>query len=61
MSERIDRLFSMPAARADRWRRLSSATKSWASGKGDQAAAQKYFDELAMFEEYHAFPGMVIM
>lgn len=61
MSERIDRLFSMPAARADRWRRLSAAAKAWANGKGDQTDTQKYFDELAVFEEYHAFPGMVLM
>ncbi|MFL0671361.1 MAG: hypothetical protein ACJLS3_08045 [Erythrobacter sp.] len=61
MPERIDRLFSMPAARADRWRRLSSAAKAWAGGQGDQASTQTYFDELSVFEEYHAFPGMVLM
>ena len=31
--QRIDHFFSMPAARADRWRDLVAAARSWASGK----------------------------
>ena len=61
MSDRIDRLFFTPAARADRWRRLSSSAKAWSIGKSNQSQTQQYFDELVGFEEYYAFPGHIIM
>lgn len=59
--ERIDRLFSTPAARSDRWRRFSAAVESWAVGRGDAAEAGRLFDALAPYEEYHAFPGPKVM
>ena len=57
-SARIDRLFSMPAARADRWRHFSTAAENWAAGHGEAMAVQQSLAALAPYEEYHAFPGM---
>jgi hypothetical protein len=54
---RADHFFSMPGARADRWRALHSAAQSWAKGKGSQIAARAAFDELGAYEDYFAYPG----
>jgi arginine decarboxylase len=54
---RIDRLFSMPAARADRWRHFGTAAENWAAGHGEAAAVRQSLAALAPYEAYHAFPG----
>lgn len=60
-TRRVDRLFSMPAARADRWRHFSSAAEGWAAGRVDRAAVQQSLGDLATYEDYHAYPGTVAM
>ena len=55
--DRADHFFSMPGARADRWRTLHSAAQAWAKGRGSQASAQAAFDELGAYEDYFAYPG----
>ena len=55
---RIDKFFSMPAARADFWRDLVAAAQRWASGKGERKAVEAALSELAVMEEFHAYPGV---
>ena len=55
--ERIDTLFSMPGARADRWRALYSATQAWARGRTDRMPVQAAMAEIGAYEEFFAYPG----
>jgi arginine decarboxylase len=59
--EPIDNLFSTPAARADRWRDLTSMAAAWANGQADRAAVETAFERAAVIEEFHAFPGLLMM
>ena len=54
---RIDNFFSLPGARADRWRALHADAREWAHGRGDQTKVQKLFDALGPFETFFAYPG----
>ncbi len=54
---RIDRFFSMPGARADRWRDLVDLARRWEANKGDRQSVEAALDELAVTEEYFAYPG----
>jgi arginine decarboxylase len=58
---RIDRFFSMPAARADQWRELVGLAQRWEAGKGDRKRVETALDELAVMEEFHAYPGVRLM
>lgn len=58
---RIDRFFSMPAARADQWRELVGLAQRWEAGKGDRKLVETALDELAVMEEFHAYPGVRLM
>src|SRR3984957_4949742 len=58
---RIDQFFSGPGARADEWRGLVEAAKRWASGSGDRAGFEEKLSQLAITEEYHAYPGLRLM
>ncbi len=58
---RIDQFFSGPSARADEWRGLVEAAKAWSSGSGDRAGFEERLSELAITEEYHAYPGPRLM
>jgi len=58
---RIDQFFSGPGARADEWRGLVEAAKAWSSGSGDRAGFEEKLSELAITEEYHAYPGLRLM
>jgi len=58
---RIDQFFSGPSARADEWRGLVEAVKAWSSGSGDRAGFEERLSELAITEEYHAYPGPRLM
>jgi arginine decarboxylase len=60
-AEPIDNLFSTPAARADRWRDLTSLAASWANGQADRASVEAAFGRAAVIEEFHAFPGGRLM
>lgn len=55
--ERIDRLFSTPSARADRWRYFSDAVEAWANGRDDGTEAKRRLAALMPYEDYYAFPG----
>ena len=54
---RIDQFFSGPGARADEWRRLLEAAKAWATGSGDRTKFEQQLTQIAITEEYHAYPG----
>jgi arginine decarboxylase len=54
---RIDQFFSGPGARADDWRSLVEAARSWTAGSGDRARFEKLLSEGAITEEFHAYPG----
>jgi len=59
--ERIDHFFSMPAARADKWREMTAIANDWANGSAKQAAVQVALDDLGAVEEFNAFPGRRLM
>lgn len=58
---RIDHFFSMPAARADRWRDLTAVANDWAAGSAGKAAVGSSLGALGAIEEFHAFPGRRLM
>ncbi len=60
-TQRIDHFFSMPAARADRWRELTAVAGDWASGTATAAQAAKALEALGAIEEFHAYPGRRMM
>jgi arginine decarboxylase len=58
---RIDQFFSGPGARADEWRVLVDAAKAWPKGKEGRGGFERQLAELAVIEEYHAYPGARLM
>ena len=54
---RIDQFFSGPGARADDWRGLLEAAKAWVGGSGDRTKFEQKLAQIAITEEYHAYPG----
>jgi arginine decarboxylase len=58
---RIDHFFSMSAARADAWRDLLADARKWTAGRTDRQAVETQFDQISLFEEFHAFPGARLM
>jgi len=58
---RIDQFFSGPGARADEWRGLVEAAKAWSGGSGNRAGFEEQLSQLAIPEEYHAYPGPRLM
>jgi arginine decarboxylase len=58
---RIDQFFSGPGARADEWRALLEAAKAWSSGSEDRSRFETLLSEIAVMEEFHAFPGPRLM
>jgi arginine decarboxylase len=58
---RIDQFVSGPGARADNWRSLVEAAKSWSAGSRDRASFEKLLSEAAVLEEFHAYPGLRLM
>ena len=56
-ASRVDHLFSAPAARADRWRRLASCCEAWSRGKAGRSDVDGVMTEAAALEEFFAFPG----
>ncbi|MCK0198727.1 decarboxylase [Ancylobacter sp. 6x-1] len=59
--QRIDHFFSMPAARADRWRDLTGIAGDWARGEADSSGVVQALDALGSIENFHAFPGRRLM
>ena len=58
---RIDQFFFGPGARADEWRGLLDAAKTWSSGAGDRSGFEEKLSQLGITEEYHAYPGPRLM
>ncbi len=59
--QRIDAFFSAPAAREDRWRRLTDVAQAWAAGRSTRSACETALSELAVIEEFHGYPGPQLM
>src|SRR5690242_18388662 len=57
---RIDQFFSGPGARADDWRDLVEAAKTWARG-GDRSKYDAALAALSVTEEFHGYPGLQLM
>ncbi|MBR1159405.1 decarboxylase [Bradyrhizobium elkanii] len=60
VEQRIDQFFSGPGGRADNWRDLVEAAKTWSRG-GDRAAYDAALSTLAVTEEFHGYPGLRLM
>jgi arginine decarboxylase len=58
--KRIDQFFSGPGGRADDWRDLLEAAKTWARG-GDRAEYDSALAALSVTEEFHGYPGLQLM
>src|ERR1700739_2441642 len=58
---RIDQFFSGPGARADDWRSLVEEAKSWSAGSTTRASFEKLLSQVAIIEEFHAYPGSGLM
>jgi len=58
---RIDQFFSGPGARADDWRSLVEAAKSWSAGSTDRASFEELLSQVAVIEEFHAYPSSRLM
>jgi len=50
-TQRIDHFFSMPAARADRWRELTAVANDWIEGAAKVGAVRAALDALGAIEE----------
>jgi arginine decarboxylase len=58
---RIDRFFAGPGARADQWRSLVEAAKAWSAGRSDRVDFEGQLSQIAIMEEFHAYPGPRLM
>jgi arginine decarboxylase len=58
---RIDQFFAGLGARADQWRHLMKLAEAWAGGSGDRAKYESAFEDLAVTEEFHAYPGLGLL
>lgn len=54
---RVDQFFVVHSARADAWRGLLTAAEQWAAGRATAKDVERSLGELAVFEEYFAYPG----
>ena len=60
-SNRIDRFFAGPGARADQWCHLMELADAWSNGTGERAAFEAALAEMTPTEEFHAYPGLQLM
>jgi len=56
--DRIDRFLVMHSARADQWREALTAAEQWAAGRGTAAKVADELRDVAVTEEFHAYPGV---
>ena len=54
----IDQFMLMHAARADQWREALTAAEQWAAGTGTRAKLEDELRDVAIIEEFHAYPGV---
>jgi arginine decarboxylase len=60
-TQRIDQFFLFYSARADSWRHVVGMAQEWAEGVGAREHVQSAVSDLAIIEEFHAFPGPRVM
>lgn len=60
-AHRIDQFFSGPGARADQWRELVDLAEAWSRGTKERAEFEAAIADLAVTEEFHAYPGPQLM
>ena len=60
-TDNIDRFFVMHAARSDQWREVLTAAEKWAAGSGNRAGVEAELADIALIEEFHAYPGFRVM
>ena len=58
---RIDAFFLMHSARADSWRLVHAAAQGWHAGNASRADVKAALADVALLEEFHAFPGSRVM
>jgi hypothetical protein len=58
---RIDQFFLFNAARADSWRNIAGTLRQWVGGHADARTVQAAVGEVAVIEQFHAFPGPRVM
>lgn len=58
---RIDAFFLMHSARADSWRLVHAAAQGWHTGNASRADVKAALADVALLEEFHAFPGSRVM
>lgn len=54
---RIDQFLLIHSGRADNWREITSLADAWATGHGERAPLEAAIADLAVVEEFHAYPG----
>lgn len=54
---RIDAFFLMHSARADSWRLVHAAAQGWLAGTASRGDVKAALADVAVLEEFHAFPG----
>src|ERR1700753_3576870 len=60
-SVRIDQFFAGPGARADQWRALVEVARAWAAGDGRRHQFDTALADIAVIEEFFAYPGPHLM
>jgi arginine decarboxylase len=60
-TDQIDSFFAMHSARSDHWRNVLTAADEWAAGHSSKTATEDALAEIAVIEEFHAFPGGRLM
>jgi arginine decarboxylase len=58
--KRIDQFFSGPGGRADDWRDLVEAAKTWVRN-GERVTYDSLLSDLSVTEEFHGYPGLGLM
>lgn len=59
--QRIDAFNAMASGRSDLWRDALTAAQKWAAGNGNRTAVEESVANLAIIEEFHAYPGVRLM
>jgi arginine decarboxylase len=60
-SPTVDQIVLMHSARSDRWRDITHLAAGWASARSDRAVLEAAVGAMAPVEEYHAYPGPLLL
>src|SRR5438552_320212 len=58
---RVDQILLIHSMRSDRWRDITHLAAGWASGRNDRAAVEAAVRAITPVEEYHAYPGALLL